>query len=85
MYRVTRDYLPEPAQYMIRYHSCYPIHREGAYSHLMDEKDRQMFQWVRIFNPYDLYSKSDSRPKLEELKGFYKDLIAEYFPREIAW
>ena len=34
------DYLPEPAQYMIRYHSCYPIHREGAYGHLMDAKDR---------------------------------------------
>ncbi len=85
MYRVTKDYLPEEAQYMIRYHSCYPIHREGAYAHLMDEKDRKMFEWVRIFNPYDLYSKSDSRPSLKELGPFYRDLIAEYFPAEIAW
>src|SRR6266699_258511 len=42
MYRVTRDYLPEPAQYMIRYHSCYPVHREGAYQHLLDEHDREL-------------------------------------------
>ena len=85
MYRVTKDYLPEPAQYMIRYHSCYPIHREGAYAHLMDAKDREMFEWVRLFNPYDLYSKSDSRPNLSGLKGYYRDLIAEFFPAEIAW
>jgi inositol oxygenase len=85
MYRVTRDYLPEPAQYMIRYHSCYPIHREGAYAHLLDGHDREMLEWVRKFNPYDLYSKSDSRPNLQELRPFYEDLIAEYFPKSIAW
>jgi inositol oxygenase len=85
MYRVTKDFLPEEAQYIIRYHSCYPIHREGAYAHLMDEKDRKMFEWVRIFNAYDLYSKSDSRPSVKELGPFYRDLIAAYFPAEIAW
>ena len=31
MYHVVKDYLPEEALYMIRYHSFYPIHREGAY------------------------------------------------------
>jgi len=35
LYHVTRDYLPEEAQYMIRYHSFYPEHRENAYEHLM--------------------------------------------------
>ena len=85
LYRVTRDYLPEPAQYMIRYHSCYPIHREGAYAHLMDDHDREMFEWVRKFNPYDLYSKSDTRPDIKELGSFYWDLIDEFFPAEIAW
>jgi inositol oxygenase len=29
LYHVLKNYLPEPALYMIRYHSCYPIHREG--------------------------------------------------------
>ena len=85
MYRVTRDYLPEPAQYMIRYHSCYPVHREGAYAHLMNGRDREMLEWVRKFNPYDLYSKSDLRPDLKELRPYYVDLIAEFFPPEIAW
>src|SRR5256886_4583697 len=56
MYHVSREYLPEPALYMIRYHSFYAAHREGAYDHLMNDRDREMFQWVRKFNPYDLYS-----------------------------
>jgi len=85
LYLVTRDYLPEPAQYMIRYHSCYPIHREGAYSHLLDTKDREMFEWVKKFNPYDLYSKGDNKVRAEELRPYYEGLIAEYFPAKIRW
>lgn len=85
LYRVVRDYLPEEAQYMIRYHSCYPWHREGAYAQLMDEKDGQMLPWVQKFNPYDLYSKSDAKPSLETLRGYYDDLINEYFPKKIRW
>ena len=85
LYRVVRDYLPEPAQYMIRYHSCYPIHREGAYQHLLDEKDREMLHWVRLFNPYDLYSKSHNRPELSDLEAYYRDLIDEFIPGKIRW
>lgn len=85
LYHVTKDYLPIEAQYMIRYHSFYPGHREHAYQHLFSEKDNELFAWVRKFNPYDLYSKSDERPDVEELKPFYLDLIAEFFPSEIAW
>jgi inositol oxygenase len=85
MYHVVKDYLPEEALYMIRYHSFYAAHREGAYDHLMNDRDREMFQWVRKFNPYDLYSKADERPDLAELKPFYQELIAEYFPETIRW
>lgn len=85
LYHVTRDYLPEPAQYMIRYHSFYPAHREGAYTHLMNARDREMFVWVRKFNPFDLYSKSDRRPSLEKLKPYYQDLITEFFPAQVRW
>ncbi len=85
LYHVVKDYLPEPALYMIRYHSCYPIHREGAYGYLMDEHDREMFEWVRKFNPYDLYSKSADRPKLEDVKPYYEELVAEYFPSKLAF
>ena len=85
LYHVVKDYLPEEALYMIRYHSCYPIHREGAYQHLMNDHDREMFQWVRAFNPYDLYSKSHEPPNVKALKPYYDDLIAEFFPKQIAW
>jgi inositol oxygenase len=85
LYHVVKDYLPEPALYMIRYHSFYPGHREGAYDYLLNDHDREMFQWVRKFNPYDLYSKSSERPKLEQLRPYYADLISEYFPDKVAW
>lgn len=85
IYTVTRDYLPEPAQYMLRYHSFYAAHRHGAYQHLMNQKDIEMFDWVRKFNPYDLYSKGASRPNFNEIKPYYDDLVAEFFPDKIAW
>ena len=85
MYHVTKEYLPEPAQYMIRYHSFYAAHRERQYSHLMNDRDREMFDWVRKFNPYDLYSKGEAKPNVQELKPFYEELIAEYFPATIRW
>ena len=85
LYHVMKDYLPEPALYMIRYHSFYPGHRERAYEYLMNERDREMFAWVRQFNPYDLYSKSAERPEPKTLRPFYEELIAEYFPAQLAW
>lgn len=85
LYQVVKDYLPEEARYVIRYHSCYPIHRERQYGHLMNDRDREMFRWVRAFNPFDLYSKSAERPNVETLRPFYQELIAEYFPSKIAW
>jgi inositol oxygenase len=85
LYNVTKDYLPEEALYMIRYHSFYPAHRDGEYNYLMNDKDRQMFDWVRKFNPYDLYTKNHEKPDLEKLRPFYDDLINEYFPKTLSW
>ena len=85
LYHVVKDYLPEPALYMIRYHSFYPGHRERAYDHLMNERDREMFGWVRKFNPYDLYTKSSQRPDVAALRPYYEELIDEFFPAELAW
>ncbi len=67
LYHVVKDYLPIESLYMIRYHSFYAAHRERAYDHLMNDQDQQMFDWVRKFNPYDLYSKSDARPDIQSL------------------
>ena len=85
IYFVTKNYLPEPAQYMLRYHSFYAAHRHGAYRHLMNDHDVEMFGWVRKFNPYDLYSKGAEKPKLQDVKPYYDDLIAEFFPAEISF
>ncbi|PHS00309.1 MAG: inositol oxygenase [Blastopirellula sp.] len=85
LYHVTKDYLPLQALYMIRYHSFYPGHRENAYQHLMNDQDREYFRYVKEFNKYDLYTKSSSPPDVEKLRPYYQELIAEYFPDEIAW
>lgn len=85
LYHVVKDHLPLEALTMIRYHSFYAAHREGAYGHLMSEQDRRMMEWVRRFNPYDLYSKVDAPPDVERLRPFYKDLIAEFLPAELRW
>ena len=85
IYHVTKPYLPEPAQYMLRYHSFYPAHRHGAYRNLMNAQDERMFEWVRKFNPYDLYSKGAERPNFQEIRPYYEDLVAEFFPAKIAW
>jgi inositol oxygenase len=85
IYRVTRPYLPEEAQAMLRYHSFYPAHRHGAYRHLMNGQDERMFEWVRKFNPYDLYSKGRERPVMKEVLPYYEDLVAEFFPSQLDW
>ena len=85
LYHVTKDYLPEEAQYMIRYHSWYSAHRERDYEYLMSDHDRVMMESVRAFNPFDLYSKSDAKPQLSELRPYYNDLINEFFPEKLAW
>ncbi len=80
VYHMMKDYLPEPALYMLRYHSFYPQHREHAYGHLMNAHDHEMFKWVDLFNPYDLYSKNPNPPNWKELKPYYEALIAKYLP-----
>jgi inositol oxygenase len=85
IYQATGNYLPEEARYMLRYHSFYAAHRHGAYRNLMNEHDEQMFEWVRKFNPYDLYSKGRERPKMREILPYYRDLVSEFFPDTIPW
>lgn len=42
LYHVVKEFLPEPALYMIRYHSFYAWHREAEYDWLCDGHDRDM-------------------------------------------
>ncbi|CAN3356386.1 hypothetical protein DICA3_D02388 [Diutina catenulata] len=75
--------LPPEGLAMIRYHSFYPWHQEGAYTYLMDDHDTEMLQAVKQFNKYDLYSKIDSKLDVEELAPYYKELIDEFFPKKV--
>lgn len=85
LFHVVKDHLPPEGLAMIRYHSFYPGHREGAYDHLMSAHDRELFRWVRAFNPYDLYSKGAARPDVQKLRPYYEELIAEFFPSTLRW
>ncbi len=85
LYHVVKDYLPDEALAMIRYHSFYAAHREGAYTQLMNDDDHRRMEWVRAFNPYDLYSKGHAAPDVQALRPYYEDLIAEFFPEKLVW
>jgi inositol oxygenase len=85
IYHMMKDYLPEQGLYMLRYHSFYAQHREYAYDHLMNDHDRKMFEWVKLFNPYDLYSKNPNPPDWEALRPYYEDLVAKYLPATLRF
>ncbi|KAF9445179.1 DUF706-domain-containing protein, partial [Macrolepiota fuliginosa MF-IS2] len=87
LYSVLKDQctLPKEGLWMIRYHSFYPWHREGAYRHLCNDADEEALAAVRAFNPYDLYSKSDNPADPEKLKPYYTGLIAKFFPNKLKW
>ena len=85
VYNMVKDYIPEPGLYMLRYHSFYSQHKEHAYDHLLDKHDQEMFKWVNLFNPYDLYSKSPTPPDWKVLRPYYEDLVAKYLPATLKF
>ena len=85
VYQMLKGRIPEGGLYMLRYHSFYAWHREGGYDHLLDDHDREMLKWVKLFNPYDLYSKSPEPPDWNKLKGYYTDLIERYLPKTLKF
>ncbi|KAJ4789061.1 Inositol oxygenase [Rhynchospora pubera] len=88
MYLVAKENkctLPSAALFIIRYHSFYPLHKHGAYKYLMNEEDRENLKWLHVFNKYDLYSKSNIKIDVEEVKPYYLSLIKKYFPEKLKW
>jgi inositol oxygenase len=77
--------LPDQALSMIRYHSFYSWHAEGAYRQLMSPKDEERLQWAQAFQPYDLYSKGEGKPDVAALEPYYRELIDQYLPGELRW
>lgn len=88
MYLVAKENnttLPPVGLFIIRFHSFYALHRSNAYTHLMNEEEEEMLKWLRVFNKYDLYSKSKVRVNVEEVKPYYMSLIEKYFPAKLRW
>lgn len=73
--------LPPEALYIIRYHSFYSQHQNDAYDHLASNYDKNMMEYVKEFQKFDLYSK-DNNLKFEitkDIEDYYKNLISKYF------
>ena len=70
---------------VIRYHSFYPWHTEGEYSHFMNKKDEDTLKNVLEFNKFDLYSKEDDILIDKHVKSYYEDILNEYFFGELSW
>ena len=85
LYHVVRDHLPAEGLAVIRYHSFYAWHTEGAYLHLTNADDRAVLPWVQTFQGFDLYSKGEAPPDLATLRAFYEDLVREFFPQPLRW
>jgi inositol oxygenase len=85
LYQVLRGRLPDEGLAMIRYHSFYAAHRDGAYAHLLNERDRALMPWVQRFNPFDLYSKQPEAPDRARLRSEYESLVREFFPTALDW
>ncbi|MBT8185227.1 MAG: inositol oxygenase, partial [Eudoraea sp.] len=69
-----------------RYHSLYPWHSGGSYYELLSEKDEKYLAWIRDFNKYDLYTKSNKLYDLDEIKEYYLPIAEKYLGSEpILW
>ena len=77
--------IPDEGMYMIRFHSFYPWHTGDTYHEFESDHDRAMLPWVREFNKFDLYSKSDAVPNIDDLKSYYQGLIDKYIPGKIKF
>ncbi|CAL9152922.1 unnamed protein product, partial [Musa hybrid cultivar] len=66
--------LPPASFFIVRFHFLYALHRSGAYTYLMNQHDKEMLEWLLVFNKSDLYSKSKVKINLEEVKPYYLSL-----------
>ncbi|KAK2549755.1 Inositol oxygenase [Acropora cervicornis] len=81
----TKFLLEITPSFQKRYHSFYPWHCSGDYTYLCNDEDMDMLKWVKEFNKYDLYSKSDALPDVESVTPYYERLIKKYCPGELNW
>ena len=77
--------LPKEAMYIARFHSLYAYHDKKEYLRFQSEEDKEMFKALKLFNKYDLYSKSDDIYDIEKLKPYYMSLIKKYFANDFIF
>jgi len=82
-----RHSLPDLALRIIRYHSFYPLHHQGAYSYFLNQEqdDLNLLLWLQKFSTYDLYSKKDPLLVTNDIKSYYHNLLTKYFHEELLW
>lgn len=89
MYQVckfNKCLIPEIGLRIIRYHSFYSWHHENDYVYLMDDTDKELFEWIKIFNSCDLYTKDNNKEiDVDNVKEYYGGLIKKYFVEEDLW
>jgi len=81
MYQMLKENgctIPEEGLNMIRLHSFYPWHDKRAYTQFEAPEDLETLRWVNEFNKFDLYSKGDAVPNVEELIPYYASLLEKY-------
>lgn len=71
--------LPDEALYIIRFHSLYAHHKESSYDHLLDDYDKKMLGWLKLFNKYDLYTKKDEVIVTPKIEQYYQNMLDKYF------
>ena len=90
LYRILKSdknphFLPEEALYIIRFHSLYVYHEQNEYNKFQSQKDKDMFKYLKLFNKYDLYSKTDDISSINDLKCYYNELIKKYFKNDYLY
>ncbi len=76
--RHKENKIPKAGMAMIRYHSFYPWHSGDSYRQLLTENDAEYLEWIRDFNKYDLYTKSQKIYDLDEIKDYYLPIAQKY-------
>ena len=45
----------------------------------------ELFEWVKKFNPYGLYSIAPTPPNSKALRPYYEELVAKYLPKTLQF
>lgn len=78
--------LPAIGLDIIRYHSFYPLHTHGAYEYFLQDSDYDIVRWLQLFNKYDLYTKKNEMPDIDQLTSYYSSLLVKYsVGGRLAW